>query len=139
MASRYAQAELLIALWKLGSVDDTLLPTSHGILDRALRECFEILPEILHDDLTFSVTNVGLRCYELPDILLAAQETLLTSEPNPTYLSTMVTLDNDTAKQIVIAHGLSTERAQEVGRKLQDAVAGGDDENAAGTVQMPAA
>lgn len=35
MASRYDQAEVLTALWKLGAADNALLPTSHGILDRA--------------------------------------------------------------------------------------------------------
>jgi hypothetical protein len=123
MIGRYEQAEVLTALWKLGTVDDDdMLPTSHGILDRALKECLEELPEPLRAGLSFGVTGVGLRCYELPDILLAAQEALLTTEPNPTYLSSMVTLDDDGARQIVLLHGLSTTRARDIGRHLKASV-----------------
>lgn len=119
--SLYERAELLTALWKLGAPDQ-LLPTSHGILDKALSETFEFLPAALRNGLTFRVSGVGLRAYELPDILLAAQEALLTSEPNPTYLKTVVTLDEDSARQIVLGHGISTADAREIGGRLAEAV-----------------
>lgn len=122
MASKYDHAELLAALWKLGAEGERRLPTSHGILDRALESCKGELPRLLRDDLSFGVTSVGLRCFELPAILLAAQEAMLTSEPNPTYLSTIVTLDDDIARQIVLTHGLSTRAAREIGRRLHAAV-----------------
>jgi hypothetical protein len=121
MASRYDQAEILTALWKLGAAENQL-PTSHGILDRALKDCLDELPETLRNSLSFGITGVGLRCYELPEILLAAQEALLTSEPNPTYLATMVALDEDGARQIVILHGLSTDNARQIGRRLKASV-----------------
>ena len=104
MASRYDQAEVLTALWKLGAADNALLPTSHGILDRALKDCLDQLPDTLREGLSFGVTGVGLRCYELPGILLAAQEALLTSEPNPTYLSSMVTLEPYVRLRSAIRH-----------------------------------
>ena len=47
---------------------------------------------------------------------------MLTSEPNPTYLSTIVTVDEDAARQIVLANGLSTKKAKEIGRALHDEV-----------------
>jgi hypothetical protein len=119
MAGRYDKAELLTALWKLGSGGEDRLPTSHGILDRVLRDRREELPTELSEGLSFGVTSVGLRCYELPDILLAAQEAEFTTEPNPTYLSSVVTLDEDTARQIVVAHGLTTQRAREIGSMLR--------------------
>ena len=72
--------------------------------------------------LSFGVTGVGLRCYELPGILLAAQEALLTSEPNPTYLSSMVTLDDDGARQIMLLRGVSTARARDIGARLRESV-----------------
>jgi hypothetical protein len=122
MANRYDHAELLTALWKLGSDTEKRLPTSHGILDRALEACRTDLPSALKDHLSFGITSVGLRCYELPAILLAAQEAMLTSEPNPTYLSTIVTLDTSTARQIVVAHGLSSRTAREIGQRLHAAV-----------------
>lgn len=122
MVNRYERAELLTAIWKLGA-SDVLMPTSHGILDRALSEERSHLPGALTEDLTFSVTGVGLRCLELPDILLAAQEAMLTSEPNPTYLSTVVTLDEEEARQIVLSYGISTRDAREIGERLKGAVA----------------
>lgn len=122
MASRYDQAELLAALWKLGASDDALLPTSHGILDRALNDCLDQLPEALREGLSFGVTGVGLRCYELPSILLAAQEALLTSEPNPTYLSSVVTLDEGGARQIMLLRGVSTTKARAIGARLRESV-----------------
>ena len=121
MANRYERAELLAALWKLGAAGE-LMPTSHGILDRALSDERNRLPFDLVDGLTFSVTGVGLRCLELPEILLAAQEAMLTSEPNPTYLSTIVTLDDEEARQIVLSHGIATRDAREIGGSLKEAV-----------------
>ncbi len=120
-ASRYDRAELLTALWRLGAADE-LLPTSHGILDKALKERLTDLPPTLAQGLSFSLTGVGLRCFELPDILLAAQEALLTTEPNPTYLSSMVTLDAAAARRIVLSHGVSTEDARSIGRRLLESV-----------------
>lgn len=117
MVNSYERAELLTAIWKLGA-GGSLMPTSHGILDRAMSDRRDDLPDALMDELTFSVTGVGLRCLELPDILLAAQDAMLTSEPNPTYLSTVVTVDEEEARQTVLAYGLSTSRARELGAAL---------------------
>ncbi|MBL0951115.1 MAG: hypothetical protein IBJ08_10595 [Pseudomonas sp.] len=121
MVDRYQIAELLTALWRLGAPDERM-PSSHGILDRALFELREVLPDTLVHGLTFSNSSVGLRCLQLPSILLAAQEALLTSEPNPTYLSTQVTLDDDLARQIAVGAGLSTSEARRLGGMLRDAV-----------------
>jgi len=118
MSSRFESAALLAALWRLGSEKGKRMPTSHGILDRALNACVNDLPAPLKSSLSFGNTSVGLRCYELPDILLAAQEALITSEPNPTYLSTDVTLDESEARQIVLSFGLSTAIGKSVGERL---------------------
>jgi hypothetical protein len=99
------------------------MPTSHGILDRALFRLQGNLPGALKGSLSFSTTAVGLRCLELPDILLAAQEALLTSEPNPTYLSTDVILDEDCARQIVVGNEISTREARKIGEALREAAA----------------
>ena len=123
MVNKYERAELLIALWKLGA-DGSPMPTSHGILDRALENSLDALPATLVDGLSFSVTGVGLRCLELSDILLAAQEAMLTSEPNPTYLETLVTLDEQEARQIVLQYDISTAQARAYGRELRSSVDG---------------
>jgi hypothetical protein len=120
MSGRYDQAELLAALWKLGAGDE-MMPTSHGILDRALETLKSDLPPEL-GELTFSTTSVGRRCYELPDILLAAQEAMLTSEPNPTYLSTVVTLSPEQAKELAVMHGVGIRKASELGQMLVERV-----------------
>ncbi|MEP4194242.1 MAG: hypothetical protein ABJL99_01255 [Aliishimia sp.] len=117
MTGRYDQAEILVALWKLGAKSE-MMPTSHGILDRALAAISDQLPEEL-STLTFGKTGVGLRSFELPDILLAAQEAMLTSEPNPTYLSTLITLTDDQAAEIAIEHGLSVQNARKLGSELR--------------------
>lgn len=123
---RYDYAELIAALWTLGAAPGDRLPTSHGILDAALQSIVgrPEFPSQFRDGLTFGVTSVGLRCFELPDILLAAQEALITTEPNPTYLTTEVTLDRDSARQIVVGAGLTTRDASELGRALKDAIQG---------------
>lgn len=123
MSSRFESAALLAALWRLGSEKGKRMPTSHGILDRALKASFDNLPDVLRSNLSFGNTTVGLRCYELPDILLAAQEALITSEPNPTYLSTDVTLEESEARQIVLSFGLSTAAGTTAGAKLVAAAA----------------
>ncbi|MFV1493567.1 hypothetical protein VWX97_11355 [Phaeobacter sp. JH18-32] len=117
MTGRYDQAEILVALWRLGAKSE-MMPTSHGILDRALAAIKDRLPEEL-STLTFGTTGVGLRSYELPDILLAAQEAMLTSEPNPTYLSTLITLTDDQAAELAIEHGLSVQDARTLGAELR--------------------
>ena len=122
MANRIEDAKLLTSLWLLGGERLIRMPTSHGILDRALLALQARLPEPLRSSLTFSNTSVGLRCLELPAILLAAQEALLTSEPNPTYLATDVMLDEDGARQIVLGADLSTRQARELGGLLRSEV-----------------
>ena len=139
MTSKYEHAELLAALWKLGSDVERRMPTSHGYLDRALENCKGELPRQLKDYLTFGVTAVGLRCFELPEILLAAQEAMLTSEPNPTYLSTIVTLNVDAARQIVLALGISTRTAREIGQTLHTAVQRVVSEHASAEADRPIA
>jgi hypothetical protein len=121
MSSRVQSAALIAALWKLGG-GSARMPTSHGILDRALEACWAELPEFLKTRLSFGLTAVGRRCYELPDILLAAQEALITSEPNPTYLATDVNLDESEARQIVISHGMPSKLGMEIGKHLRDSV-----------------
>lgn len=122
--SRYDYAEFIAALWKLGADQEhqERMPTSHGILDRALESVRNRLPKEYRDGLTFSMTSVGRRCLELPDILLAAQDALLTSEPNPTYLTTEVILSEGSARQIVVRNGLSTSEARELGSALRISV-----------------
>ncbi|MGO6747288.1 hypothetical protein ACCS93_33310 [Rhizobium ruizarguesonis] len=100
MREIYEFAEFLASAWRLANKDERI-PTSHGVLDQALYEMKEELPAKFQDLLTFGNTRVGFRCYELPDILYAAQANLLTSEPNPTYLTTAVQIDDTVANMLL--------------------------------------
>lgn len=109
--SRFEYAELLIAIWKLGAPHDPL-PITHGMLDRAL----EGLPETYRNGLTFGMTSVGRRCFELPDILMAARVAMLINELD------YITLSEGSARQIVVRNGLSTAEAREIGKAIKATV-----------------
>jgi len=117
IAGRYDKAELLVALWKLGAPPNERLPTFQGILDCALQKVRDTLPLSL-SSFTFSATGVGLRCYELPDILLAAQEAMLTSASDLAYLSTSVTISREEAEEIVLNHEVDIADAERIGGAL---------------------
>jgi hypothetical protein len=92
MREHFEFAEFLASAWRLAQEQDeeARIPTSHGILDQALFDLRDELPERLRDVLSFGNTRIGFRFYELPSILYCAQANLLTSVPNPTYLTTVV-------------------------------------------------
>lgn len=118
MREYYELAEYLTASWRLANGGDVRMPTSHGILDEALFELRDALPEKFRDAISFGNTRVGFRCYELPQILYCAQANLLTSEPNPTYLTTSIQIDEDAARRLVKRHGLSPRDAKAFGERL---------------------
>ena len=118
-------AELLIASWILGGIDeDDRLPTSHGILDRALELAVSrgAFPPQVRDELHFVDSRVGLRCVELPEILVWAQRALLTTVPNPTYQSTQIQISPKAACQILSELGYAKDDATEWGSLLRRAI-----------------
>jgi hypothetical protein len=117
----YEFAGFLAASWRLAN-GDARIPTSHGILDEALHELQlqSLVPQPYRDVISFGNTRVGFRCYELPEILYCAQANLLTSEPNPTYLTTSVQIDEDTARRLVKRLGISPMVAREFGKQLSE-------------------
>lgn len=121
MVSRYARAEVLGAIWRLGAAD-IALPLHGGILDRALKDCFARLPVALTDGLFFGVTSVGLRCYELPDLILAGQELEMFEVSGATGNEVRVTLTYEDARVVVVHHGMSTAAGVEAGASLMDAL-----------------
>jgi hypothetical protein len=92
MRLQYELANYLVATWRIARPKEKL-PTSHGVLDRALEKAQPAMPERFRSALTFVETPIGRLCNELPDILRAAQESYLTSEPNPTYRTAEVKID----------------------------------------------
>ena len=119
MREYYELAEYLAASWRLANDGEVRMPTSHGILDEALYELRDALPDRLKGSISFGNTRVGFRCYELPQILYCAQANLLTSEPNPTYLTTSIQIDRDAARRLVKRLGLSPADARTFGERLR--------------------
>ena len=118
-------AELLIASWILGGEnEDDRIPTSHGILDRALELAVArgAFPPDVHNELHFVDSRVGLRCVELPEILVWAQRALLTTVPNPTYQSTQIQISPKAARRILSDLDIAAESATKWGRLLRRAV-----------------
>jgi hypothetical protein len=117
----YELANFLLSAWRLGR-PGVRLPTSHGILDRALEEASPALPDRFKGKLTFVETPIGRLCRELPEILRAAQESYLTSEPNPTYKTAEVKLSSAAAFDLLDRLGIDVEVAKEFGEKLSNSI-----------------
>ena len=118
-------AELLIASWILGgNEEDDRIPTSHGILDRAMELTVSrgAFPPDVRDELHFVDSRVGLRCVELPEILVWAQRALLTTVPNPTYQSTQIQISPKAACRMLSELGYTKYDAAEWGGVLRGAV-----------------
>jgi hypothetical protein len=124
MREHFEFAEFLAAAWRLAhpQSNDVCMPTSHGVLDRALYELRDELPEKLRGVLSFGNTRVGFRCYELSDILFSAQANMLTSEPNPTYLTTEIQIGEETARRILFKRHLDPDTCEQFGKKLTAAI-----------------
>ena len=117
--------EVLITSWILGGERDRdRIPTSHGILDRALQTAVErgAFPSWVREKLNFVDSRIGLQCVELPSLLNWAQRAQLTTAPNPTYHSTQVQISRDAALRILSELNVATEDAKEWGTILREAV-----------------
>ena len=117
--------EVLITSWILaGEGDRDRIPTSHGILDRALRAAIErgAFPSWIREELNFVDSRIGLQCVELPALLNWAQRAQLTTAPNPTYHWTQVQISHSAARRILSEIEVSEEEAIEWGGILREAV-----------------
>ncbi len=121
MLNNYEFASFLIASWRLAA-GTRRLPTSDGILDRALDKCSSSLPGRFESQLHFVDTVVGKQCRDLPYILRAAQESYLTSEPNPTYLTSQIKIDEPEAYRLLIGLELDLKDGEVFGDALVMAV-----------------
>ena len=116
--------EVLITSWILGGGDRDRIPTSNGILDRALRTAVErgAFPSWVREELNFVDSRIGLQCVELPSLLNWAQRAQLTTAPNPTYHSTQVQISREAAQKILSELEVSEEEAMKWGTILREAV-----------------
>ena len=116
--------EVLITSWLLGGGDRDRIPTSHGILDRALRSAVTrgAFPPWVREELNFVDSRIGLQCVELPSLLNWAQRAQLTTAPNPTYHATQVQISREAARRILSEFKISEDEASEWGAILREAV-----------------
>jgi hypothetical protein len=125
MMETHRLAQLVIACWRL-SGENARIPTSHGVLDRALKTVVGSggLPEWARRRLHFVDSRIGLQCIELPSILEWAQRSQLTSAPNPSYETTEVQISDKLAEQLLQNLDVSDpQTAIEWGKQLRNAVA----------------
>jgi hypothetical protein len=122
MRTDYEFAEFLVSAWRPAN-PGVRLPTSHGILDRALERVSSALPERFEHYLSFFDARTGRLCRQLPTILRAAQESFLTTEPNPTYLTAEVKIDSFFAHDLLQELEIDPGEADSFGKKLQQAIA----------------
>lgn len=118
--------ELLVASWILAGDDDRddRIPTSHGILDRALKTALEqeAFPPWVRDQLHFVDSRVGLQCVELPELLDWAQRAQITTAPNPSYQSAQVQISGKAARRILSDLEVTEDDAIKWGKLLREAV-----------------
>jgi len=122
-------AQLLVSSWKLGG-DDARIPTSHGLLDRALKIAVKrkAFPEWAQKELHFVDSRIGLQCIELPSILDWAQRAQLTAAPNPSYQFTLVQVSDKVAKWLLSGLDVSPAEAEKWGKILREAVQSAEEE-----------
>lgn len=123
MTRMHDTAQLLVSCWIL-SQGDRSIPTSHGLLDRALQKVMDekAFPDWMREELHFVDSRVGLQCAELPAVLEWAQRSELTSAPNPSYETTQIQISEKVARHLLRRLKVSEEEAASWGRGLRDAV-----------------
>jgi hypothetical protein len=123
MNDTHRLAQLIAACWRI-SGESTRIPTSHGLLDRALKSTWEAgaFPEWARERLHFVDSRIGLQCVEVPDILEWAQRSQLTSAPNPSYETTEVQISNRVATRLLNQLGITADQATAWGNSLRNAM-----------------
>lgn len=123
-ARLHQMAQILVASWALGADERKRIPTSHGLLDRALHAAIQkdAFPKWVHEGLHFADSRVGLQCVELPLILEWAQRAALTSTPNPSYQTAELKIGSDAARHLLRRLNIAETDAASWGRLLQETI-----------------
>jgi hypothetical protein len=123
MNDTHRLAQLIVSCWRIGG-SDSRIPTSHGLLDRALKAVFDegAFPDWARQSLHFVDSRIGLQCVELPSILEWAQRSQLTSAPNPSYETTEVQVSDRVAARLLKDLQVTAEDGQMWGTKLRSAM-----------------
>lgn len=118
---------LLYCSWLLsGDTEEekTLFPSSPGLMDYALKAVVEKggFPEWMRENLHFVNANLGFVCEELAQIQNLATKAKLTSDPNPSYITTEIVVGEMFANRSLSKLGISRAQAEEWGKSLRQAV-----------------
>lgn len=121
-------AQFLISSWSLGAEGQREIPTSNGVLDRALKSAYDsgALPAWVRDEIHFTDSRIGLQCVELPAILDWAQAAELTSAPNPSYRFAELKVSPRVARALLRKLKVSEQDATALGRVLKESIAKSD-------------
>ena len=113
-------SEILVASWILADGEGRI-PTSHGVLDRALKEAVgdESCPSQIRDSLSFVDSRIGLQCVELPSPLDWAQRAHLTSAHNPSYQSARIQISKGAAEELMEDLGIDPDAIRTWGQVLR--------------------
>ena len=116
-------AQLIVSCWRVSGNGIDRIPTSHGMLDRALKAVSDSggFPDWAKERLTFVDSRIGLQCVELPGILEWAQRAQLTSAPNPSYETTEVQVSDRVASKLLRDLKVSADDAKTWGEMLREA------------------
>lgn len=127
MSDLHDVMEVLVASWLLsgddGGDDAMAMPTSHGVLDRALNAVLEKGAYLRwRDAVHFVDSRIGMQCLELPQILTLAQRSELTAAPNPSYQTARIKVSPVVAARLLDRLGVSVEDARQWGKQLRQEV-----------------
>ncbi len=123
MNDTHRLAQLIVSCWRF-SGSGNLIPTSHGLLDRALKAVWDSggFPEWARERLHFVDSRIGLQCVELPSILEWAQRSQLTSAPNPSYETAEVQISDRVAARLLKELQITEDQSRKLGVSLRSAM-----------------
>jgi hypothetical protein len=121
MRVHYELANFVVSAWKLAQKGERM-PTSLGVLDRALETVVKDLPERFSNALRFVDMPVGRLCVELPDILRSASESYLITEPSFCHNTVGIKIGAARAMDLLDDLDIDITAAAAFGRKLAAAV-----------------
>lgn len=112
-------ARLLISSLVLAKdTEGKRIPTSHGLLDKAIQDSLAYFPAWAKEEIHMADSRVGLRCVEVPEILGWAQAAELTSAPNPYYREMELNASPYVAGVLLKRLGVSVNEGRELGQAL---------------------
>ena len=112
-------ARLLISSLTLATGEEhKRIPTSHGILDRAIRDALSRFPDWAQKEIHIADSRVGWQGVELPAILGWAQAAEMTSAPNPYYRETELQVTARVARILLKRLDVSEQSAKLLGEAM---------------------